>query len=246
MHRLTAFALFIMILQLAFSANQSVKSQSQPASSCSAHATSGVPGVPGMPGRNGRDGARGSTGAPGKKGPAGPVGPKGVKGPAGAPGKRGSQGVKGDQGPAGVVPQRNWKQCTWKPLEDNRDYGLIKDCVFVKKSPDTVLKVEFDGDFRVAHCKRCCKRWYFTFNGIECAKPAPIEGIDAIWQNHGKTDTNIHQHSQIGGYCEGIGSATVRVGLTVGDCPGFGKGFDAYTGHKSVTRIMIEEVPKPQ
>ena len=124
--------------------------------------------------------------------------------------------------------------------------SLLQDCVFVKKSSDTVLKVEFDGDFRVAFCKRCCKRWYFTFNGIECAKPAPIEGIDAIWRNHGRTDTNVHKHSQIGGYCEGIGSGTVRVGVAVGDCPGFGKGFDAYTGHKSVTRIMIEEVPKSQ
>ena len=116
----------------------------------------------------------------------------------------------------------------------------------LKKSSDTVLKVEFDGDFRVAFCKRCCKRWYFTFNGIECAKPAPIEGIDAIWRNHGRTDTNVHKHSKIRGYCEGIGSRTVRVAVTVGDCPGFGKGFNAYTGHKSVTRIMIEEVPKPQ
>ncbi|XP_027053841.1 collagen triple helix repeat-containing protein 1-like [Pocillopora damicornis] len=240
---MTALALFILILHLAFSANQSVNCQSQPASCCSVHTTSCAPGFPGMPGHNGRDGARGLMGAPGKKGPAGPVGPKGDQGPAGAPGKKGSHG---DQGPAGVVPQRNWKQCTWKPLEDGRDYGLIKDCVFVKKSSDTVLKVEFDGDFRVAFCKRCCKRWYFTFNGIECAKPAPIEGIDAIWRNHGRTDTNVHKHSQIGGYCEGIGSGTVRVGVAVGDCPGFGKGFDAYTGHKSVTRIMIEEVPKPQ
>ena len=124
--------------------------------------------------------------------------------------------------------------------------SLLQDCIFVKKSSDTVLKVEFDGDFRIAGCQRCCKRWYFTFNGNECAKPAPIEGIDAIRQNHGRTDTNVHKHSQIGGYCEGIGSGTVRVGVAVGDCPGFGKGFDAYTGHKSVTRIMIEEVPKSQ
>ena len=116
----------------------------------------------------------------------------------------------------------------------------------LKKSSDTVLKVEFDGDFRIAGCQRCWKRWYFTFNGNECAKPAPIEGIDAIWENHGRTDTNDYKHSQIGGYCEGIRSGTVRVGVAVGDCPGFGKGFNAYTGHKSVTRIMIEEVPKPQ
>ena len=78
-----------------------------------------------MPGHNGRDGARWIKGPPDKKGPAGPVGPKGDQGPAGAPGKKGSQG---DQGPAGVVPQRNWKQRTWKPLEDGGNYGLIKVC----------------------------------------------------------------------------------------------------------------------
>ncbi len=74
----------------------------------------------------------------------------------------------------------------------------------------------------------------------------PIEGIDVIYQNHGRTDTNIHKHSQIGGYCEGIGKGTVRVGLEVGDCPGYNAGFNAYTGYHSVSRIMIEEVPKPQ
>ena len=116
----------------------------------------------------------------------------------------------------------------------------------MKKNQDTALKVEFDGDYRVAYCTRCCKRWYFTFNGVECSNPTTIEAIDAILTNHGRTDTNVHKHSQIGGYCEGIGKGTVRVGLVVGDCPGFKSGSDAYAGYKSVTRIMIEEVPKPQ
>lgn len=92
-----------------------------------------------------------------------------------------------------------------------------EDCVFVKKADETALKVEFDGDFRVDFCESCCKRWYFTFNGVECSIPAPIEGIDAIHQNHGRTDTNIHKHSQIGGYCEGFGKGTICVGLVVGD-----------------------------
>ena len=107
------------------------------------------------------------------------------------------------------------------------------------------MKVEFDGDFRIAGCVHCCKRWYFTFNGVECSNPATIDAIDAILQNHGRTDTNIHKHSQIGGYCEGIDKGTVRVGLVVGDCPGLKSG-GTYAGHRSVTRIMIEEVPKPQ
>ena len=97
--------------------------------SCSA---SGVPGVPGVPGLSGRDGAKGDqgpVGAPGKRGLKGALGDKGSQGPVGPPGKmgpQGSQGVKGEQGVSGVVPKRNWKQCTWKPLEEGKDYGLIK------------------------------------------------------------------------------------------------------------------------
>jgi len=87
----------------------------------------------------------------------------------------------------------------------------------VKKNQDTALKVEYDGDFRICCCLKCCKRWYFTFNGVECSKPITIEAIDVIYTNHGRTDRNIHKHSQIGGYCEGIGKGTVRVGLVVGD-----------------------------
>jgi len=195
---------------------------------------SGVPGVPGVPGLNGRDGTKGD------QGPKGPTGKKGMRG------TQGPQGDKGEQGPSGVVPQKNWKQCVWDTLNDGRDYGLIKDCVFVKKDNKTALKVEFDGDFRIAGCLSCCKRWFFTFNGAECSKPITIEGLDAIHTNHGRKDTNVHKHSQIGGYCEGIGKGNIRVGLVVGDCRGFKSGGDAYTGWQSVARIVIEEVPPPQ
>ena len=117
----------------------------------------------------------------------------------------------------------------------------------MKKEANTALKVEFDGDFRVAYCVGCCKRLYFTFNGVECSKPVTIEAVDVIQTNHGRTDTNIHKHSQIGGYCEGIGKGTVRVGLMVGDCGhGYKTGSDAYAGYISTSRIVIEEVPPPQ
>ena len=75
----------------------------------------GVPGVPGVPGLNGRDGAKGD------QGPVGPPGKTGSKGP---------QGDKGEQGPSGVVPQKKWKQCAWKALNDGRDNGLIKMSIF--------------------------------------------------------------------------------------------------------------------
>ena len=81
---------------------------------------------------------------------------------------------------------------------------------------------------------------------MECSNPITIEAIDVISTNHGRTDTNVHKHSQIGGYCEGIGKGIVRVGLVVGDCHGFKSGSDAYTGYHSVARIIIEEVARPQ
>ena len=40
------------------------------------------------------------------------------------------------------------------------------------------------------------------------------------------------------------GPRTVRVGLAVGDCPGFKSGSVVYTGYHSVARIIIEEVLK--
>ena len=117
----------------------------------------------------------------------------------------------------------------------------------MKKDSKTALKVEFDGDLRVAYRVHCCKRWYFTFNGVEGSKPVTIDAVDVIYANHGRTDYCIHKHSQIGGYCEGIGKGTVRVGLMVGDCGHrFKRGSNAYAGYISTSRILIEEVPPPQ
>ena len=65
-------------------------------------------------------------GAPGKMGPQGPGGSKGPVGPPGEMGPQGPKFDKSEQGPSAVVAQRNWKQCTWKKMNDERDYGLIK------------------------------------------------------------------------------------------------------------------------
>lgn len=208
------------IPHLVFSSNQSVKPQSPPTLSCTVSGCSAVPGTPGA------KGGQGPVGAPGKMGPKGPQGPKG------------EQGTQ--------APQRNWKQCAWKNLNDGRDYGLIKDCVFTKLASDTALKVEYNGDLRIAGCLDCCKRWYFTFDGAECKVPLAIGGLVHIASNHGRKDSNIHRVHYIGGYCQGISAGAVRVGINVGDCAGKKSGSDAYTGWNSVTRIMIVEVSAPQ
>lgn len=72
------------------------------------------------------------------------------------------------------MPFKNWKECAWNNLDDSKDHGLIKECIFTKNFSDTVLHVYWTGVLRVTSCTTCCKRWYFTFNG---AVPQPIDGI---------------------------------------------------------------------
>lgn len=215
------------------------------------HGKPGLPGAPGRDGRDGRQGVQGDRGSPGKTGPKGPQGPKGdpgVKGEAGAlgppgqKGRRGESGTNGIPGTPGATPPKNWKECAWKNVNDGRDNGLIKDCVFFKKHTSTVLHVYWTGVLRIAFCSSCCKRWFFTFNGVECSGPLPIDGI--VYMGKGKSQ-DLHRVNNIEGHCNNIHKGKVRVGFWVGNCPGYGS-VDASTGWNSVSRIFIEEVPKPQ
>ena len=81
------------------------------------HGKPGSPGLPGRDGRDGREGAKGDQGRPGRTGPQGPPGQKG---------QRGESGVSGLPGTPGVMPFKNWKECAWKNLNEDKDNGLIK------------------------------------------------------------------------------------------------------------------------
>ena len=106
----------------------------------------------------------------------------------------------------------------------------------------TSLRVFYSGALRIYMCTRCCKRWFFTFNGAECTGPMPIDGI--IYMNIvGGLEPLRIRH--IEGYCENIPRGVVRVGFNVGNCVGYGN-VNAYSGWNSVSRIVIEEVPAPQ
>ncbi|KAL9975725.1 hypothetical protein ACROYT_G012918, partial [Oculina patagonica] len=210
--------------------------------------THGKPGSPGIPGRDGRDGRDGNQGTPGM---TGHVGPPGLQGPKGEPGIQGPSGQKGEREETGTnaipdtpgaMSHKNWKECAWKNVNDNKDNGLIKDCVFTKNFSDTALHVYFTGTLRIYNCDGCCKRWYFTFNGAECAAPLPIDGVVFMLKTKAQ---NIHRVNNIEGHCNNIHKGKVRVGFWVGNCPGYGN-VDAYTGWNSVSRIFVEEVPKPQ
>jgi len=98
------------------------------------HGKPGSPGASGRDGRDGRDGVKGDQGSPGNTGPQGPPGTPGINGKNGAkgepglqgpPGQKGQRGESGTSGP-GVMAHKNWIECAWKNVNDNKDQGLIK------------------------------------------------------------------------------------------------------------------------
>ncbi|KAJ7358951.1 hypothetical protein OS493_019855 [Desmophyllum pertusum] len=222
----------------------------------------GMPGIPGPQGPQGRDGAKGQTGEMGSQGMLGPKGERGKEGPHGKSGPPGMMGIKGEQGlmgnqgikgdkgesvrsPSSAVPQTNWKQCVWKNVNDDEDNGKIKDCLFNKLHSDTAIKLSFQGMMRVVGDSKC-NRWFFKFNGNECSGPMTIDAVVYnSWSSSAMGTTNLQHHRSFEGYCENIPQGTVRVELWVGQCPSGTLG-DAYTGYLSVSRIMIEEVYRPQ
>ena len=109
---------------------------------------------------------------------------------------------------------------------------------------DTSLKVSFHANMRVRGSTKC-NRWYFKINGNECNRPAAIEALVYNYWPSGNTNHDQLHHRSFDGYCENIPKGVVRVELWVGKCSGYTLG-DAWTGWNSVSRIMIEEVSRPQ
>ena len=124
-------------------------------------------------------------------------------------------------------------------------FRLFQDCSFNKLQSDTALKVSFQGNMMAQGPSSKCNRWFFKFNGNECSGPMTIEAaVYNSWPSSAGSPYLYH-HRSFEGYCENISQGTVRVELWVGQCPGSTLG-NAYTGWQSVSRIMIEEVSRPQ
>jgi len=122
-------------------------------------------------------------------------------------------------------------------------FRLSQDCSLNKLQSDTAIKVSFLGNMRVQGSSRC-NRWFFKFNGNECSGPTTIEAV--VYNDWPSGSPNLLHHRSFEGYCESIPQGTVRVELWVGQCPGHSTLGDAYPGWSSVSRIMIEEVSRPQ
>ena len=120
---------------------------------------------------------------------------------------------------------------------------LSQDCTFNKLTSNTALKVSFQGNLR-SETSDGCNRWYFKFNGNECNGPMTIDAVVYNRWPSGRAANQLH-HRSFEGYCENIPQGTVRVELWVGKCPSHTLG-SAYTGWNSVSRIILEEVSRPQ
>ena len=123
-------------------------------------------------------------------------------------------------------------------------FSLLQECTFNKLTSDTSLKVSFHGNMRVSGNYKC-NRWYFKINGNECNRPATIEAlVNNSWPSGNTNNDQLH-HRSFEGYCENIPQGAVRVELWVGKCNSNSLG-NAYTGWNSVSRIITEEVSRPQ
>ncbi|XP_054840982.1 collagen triple helix repeat-containing protein 1 [Eublepharis macularius] len=187
---------------------------------------------------------QGPSGVPGRDGNPG------INGIPGTPGIPGRDGLKGEKGECmresfeeSWTP--NYKQCSWSALNYGIDLGKIAECTFTKMRTNSALRVLFSGSLRLKCKNACCQRWYFTFNGAECSGPLPIEAIIYLDQGSPELNStiNIHRTSSVEGLCEGISAGLVDVAIWVGTCLDYPKG-DASTGWNSVSRIIIEELPK--
>ncbi|ETE73906.1 Collagen triple helix repeat-containing protein 1 [Ophiophagus hannah] len=187
---------------------------------------------------------QGPIGFPGRDGNPG------INGIPGTPGIPGRDGLKGEKGECiqesfeeSWTP--NYKQCSWSALNYGIDLGKIAECTFTKMRTNSALRVLFSGSLRLKCRNACCQRWYFTFNGAECSGPLPIEAIIYLDQGSPELNStiNIHRTSSVEGLCEGINAGLVDVAIWVGTCSDYPRG-DASTGWNSVSRIIIEELPK--
>ena len=121
---------------------------------------------------------------------------------------------------------------------------LFQDCAFNKLQSSSALKVSFQGNTRILNHGKC-NRWYFKFNSNECSGPMTIEAVlYSSWPSGNIANQPYHRSFE--GYCENIPQGTVGVELWVGQCSGGHTLGDAYTGWDSASRIIIEEVSRPQ
>ncbi len=82
--------------------------------------------------------------------------------------------------------------------------------MFTKNFSNTALHVSWTGTRRIYNCDSCCKRWYFTFNGAECAAPLPIDGVVYMYKGSGSNVKDTTRVRHIEGHCNNIHKGKAR------------------------------------
>ena len=145
-------------------------------------------------------------------------------------------------------PQWNYSAAILQFLEGGIDNGSLPStaCRITKTSPDSSLRVAFNGNLRLTGCSNCCMRWFVTIDGSECVDPAPIDGV----LYNSASYVNIHRGATITGICNQTenetitGTGTYEAVLNVGMCEGFNESYNAFTGFQGVSTMYIEEMPR--
>lgn len=75
-----------------------------------------------------------------------------------------------------------------------KHFVSCQECTFTKMRSNSALRVLFSGSLRLKCRSACCQRWYFTFNGAECAGPLPIEAIIYLDQGSPELNSTINIH----------------------------------------------------
>ncbi|XP_013399537.1 uncharacterized protein LOC106165752 [Lingula anatina] len=147
------------------------------------------------------------------------------------------------QAPCALLSLFNVKQYVFPSFTNGLDNGVIPglDVSYEKVAADSALRVKWFGVLR-GYQGNYCRRWFFTFNGVECTSPFPLDG--AVGFMHGHDASYQYMTRSIEGICEGLGKGHYTIQFNVGACPtGSFSNYDAYTGFSnSVSRIIVEEV----
>ncbi|XP_013399589.1 uncharacterized protein LOC106165774 [Lingula anatina] len=147
------------------------------------------------------------------------------------------------QAPCALLSLYNVKQYVFPSFTHEQDNGVIPglDVSYEKVASDSALRVKWFGVLR-GYQGNYCRRWFFTFNGVECTSPFPLDG--AVGFLHGNDASPQYMFRTIEGICEGLGKGPYTIQFNVGACPTSSfSHHNAYTGFSNtVSRIIVEEV----
>ena len=104
---------------------------------------------------------------------------------------------------------------------------------FSKAKKDTKIRISYTDNLRVIGSSKAC-RWEIRVDGNSCPNQA------LIYDYYANKDDNIHRSRTVVGYCSGVAAGSHRIGIWVGNTPGY-SGSNCYTGWSNSTWVIEAE-----